>query len=337
MLARQPHAVQQPAPSTITTMVFAVVSPSVVDDIRARLSERDGTDVELVAVNADGTGFDVTRADALLRWDLDDAGFRSVLDRASGLRWVHSPSAGVEHWPLQELANRNITLTNAAGVFAIPIAEWVLATMLRIVKRVDALVDAQREHRWVNDFAADELHGKTLLVLGTGGIGGEIITRAQAFGMRVWGSNRSGRSVPGAEWVVRGEAWREVLPQVDFLVSTLPLTDETRQMINEAELASLHAGAWVINVGRGATINEDALVDAVRNGRIGGAALDAWTTEPLPPDHPAWTLPNVIISPHASGSSPAGRDRGLDLFVENLLRFTRGEQLANEVDLKSGY
>lgn len=325
-------------------MVQVVVGTSISDDVRSMLDDanaggraHDREPIELLQVDASGAGDDLADADAAVRWDLDADGIRAVLDRAPSLRWLHSPGAGVERWPLDILAERNITLTNGAGVFAIPIAEWVLTTMLTIVKNSYAVRESQQAHRWARELPAEELYGKTLLVLGAGGIGREIIKRADAFGMRIWASNRSGRAVEGAERVVQDDGWRDLLPESDFVVSTLPMTPATATMISAPELATFKPGAWLLNVGRGATIDEDALVQALRNGVLGGAALDAWTTEPLPADSPAWSLPNMIVSPHMSGSSSAGRTRGLRLFVDNLLRFSAGEPLTNVVDLSRGY
>lgn len=326
-------------------MVQVVVGTSIADDVRSMLDHpdslgdttRDREPIELLRVDAAGAGADLADADAAVRWDLGDEGIRAVLDQAPSLRWLHSPGAGVERWPLDVLAERNIVLTNGAGVFAIPIAEWVLTTMLTIVKNTDAVREAQRAHSWARELPADELYGKTLLVLGAGGIGREIIKRADAFGMRIWASNRSGRAVGGAERVVDDDGWRDLLPDCDFVVSTLPMTPATAKMIGAAELARFKPSAWLLNVGRGATIDEIALVQALRAGVLGGAALDAWTTEPLPADDPAWSLPNMIVSPHISGSSSVGRTRGLQLFVENLLRFNAGEPLTNVVDLSTGY
>jgi phosphoglycerate dehydrogenase-like enzyme len=318
-------------------MIRVVVNSSIIDDVQKLLVERDSADVELLGIDDNAVGAAVADADAAIRWDFDDAAFHAILDQAPRLRWLHSPGAGVENWPLEELAARKITLTNAAGVFAIPIAEWVLTTMLNAVKHTDAVRAAQREHRWVSDIPAEELYGRTLAVLGTGGIGSEVITRARGFGMRIWGSNRSGRPTEGVERVVPGDAWRELLPDADFVVSTLPLTRETRGMIGAAELKTFKPGAWLLNVGRGATIDEDALLDALRNGQLGGAALDAWTTEPLPADHPAWSTANVVVSPHISGASAVGRVRGLTLFADNVRRFANAQPLTNVVDLSVGY
>jgi phosphoglycerate dehydrogenase-like enzyme len=313
------------------------VPTSLVEELQRRLNGLGVTDVHLDGLAPDGSGPDLSALDAAVRWDLSDDGLGRLLSEGRSLRWLHSSSAGVETWPTDEIAARGIVLTNAAGVFAIPLAEWVLAVMLRVVTRADAAQQAQREHRWEGEAEHDELFGKTVLVLGPGGIGAEIISRAAAFGMQIWAANRSGRRVPGAHRVVRGDAWRDLLENVDFLVSTLPLTEETRLMLGAAEFDALPSDAWVINVGRGATIDEDALFDALEAGTLGGAALDAWTTEPLPAEHRAWDTPNVIVSPHSAGTSLAGRGRGLALFAENVARFARGEPLRNQVDLSAGY
>ena len=313
-----------------------IVAEQLVDEIAGRLGAI-GPEVELLGVDRRGRGVPLGGATAALRWDLDDEGLDYVLAQAPGLRWLHSPSAGVENWPVAELRQREIVLTNAAGVFAIPISEWVLAAMLMIAKRAHAMHDAQREHRWANELDLDELCDRTLLILGTGGIGREIAKRAAAFGMRIWGSSRSGAPVEHVEQVVTGSAWLELLPEADYVVSTLPLTPETRGMFGAAELRRMKPSAWLLNVGRGATVDEPALLAALHDDTIGGAAIDAWVEEPLPPDHPAWTTPNLIIWPHHSGSSPENTRRGLDLFADNVRRFVRGEELLNVVDLEAGY
>jgi phosphoglycerate dehydrogenase-like enzyme len=313
-----------------------IVAEQLVDEIAGRLGAT-GSEVELLGVDRRGQGSPLGGATAALRWDLDDEGLHYVLAQAPGLQWIHSPSAGVENWPVAELRQREIVLTNAAGVFAIPISEWVLAALLMIAKRAHAMHDAQREHRWANELDLDELCDKTLLILGTGGIGREIAKRAAAFGMRIWGSSRSGAPVEHVERVVTGSAWHELLPEADYVVSTLPLTPETRGMFGATELRRMKPSSWLLNVGRGATVDEQALLAALHDGIIGGAAIDAWVEEPLPPDHPAWTTPNLIIWPHHSGSSPENTRRGLDLFADNVRRFVRGEELLNVVDLEAGY
>ncbi len=321
--------------------VAADVLPEVQSLIDERPDSRAADQVDETRASAiqliDIEGEEIAAADGALRWGLDSNAFDAFLAQAPRLRWLHSPGAGVEGWPLTEIAERGITLTNAAGVYAIPIAEWVLATMLEIVKRIDEVRAGQRERRWVSDLPVGELYGKTVLLLGSGGIAQQVAVRAAAFGMRILVSNRSGRPVELAERTVSGDGWRALLAEADFVVSTLPLTTETTALIGAAELAQLSPAAWVINVGRGGTIDQDALFTALADHQIGGAALDVFATEPLPPDSPAWDLGNLIISPHMSGSSDASQRRSLELFADNALRFSADQPLLNVVDLTAGY
>lgn len=318
-------------------MVTIAVGSDVLDDLRGLLSAPPDLTAEVTLVPVDEDGGDLSAVDGALLWGVDADAFAALLERAPDLRWLHSPGAGVERWPLDELRRRGLTLTNAAGVFAVPIAEWVLSVMLSAATRGRDVETAQREHRWVGELESDELWARTLLVLGGGGIGQHIIDRAAGFGMRIWASNRSGRPVAGAERTVSGDAWQNLLGEAHFVVVTLPLTPETRGVIGPGVLERMRPDAWLINVGRGATLDEEAVLDAAADGRIAGAALDTWLVEPLPSDHRAWDLPNVIVSPHRSGSSAAGRGRGLELFADNVRRFVAGEPLRNTVDLDAGY
>jgi phosphoglycerate dehydrogenase-like enzyme len=330
-----------------------IVSEAIAETMSRRVTD-EGLPVDLIVVDRDGrpvthggastthggvsmTHAAIDEADALLLRGLSDAGFAEVLRVASRLRWVHASSAGVEHLLDLDLGRRDLLVTNSAGVYAIPIAEWVLFALLSIVKRGPELLAMQRERRWHGAPELDELGGKTLTILGAGGIGVEIAKRAAAFDMRVWGINRSGRPLPHVERVISGDDWRDALAETDFLVIATPLTPATRGMIGARELDSLPDRAWLINVARGAIVDEPALIDALREQRIGGAALDVFETEPLPPASPLWSLPNVLIWPHHSGSSPRADDRMLDLFIQNVSRFVRGEELLNVVDLDAGY
>ena len=317
-------------------MLKIVVGREIADKLAAHL-QAAGLQAAILEVDNDGRGDAYEDAEVVLRWGLSEAGLRHVLDAAPGLRWLHSVSAGIESLPLADLHRRGITVTNAAGVFAIPIAEWVMLAMLMLVKRAHPMHDAQRDGRWGSEMRLGELMDKTLLVLGAGGIGREVARRAVSFGMHVWGANRSGRPVEPFERVVGGDGWRELLPDADFVVVTLPLTAATNALIGARELSLMKHGASLINVGRGATIDEAALLAALGRGELGGAAIDAWTEEPLPPNHPAWTTPNLIVWPHHSGDSPENSRRGLDLFVQNVERFTKGQDLINIVDPEAGY
>lgn len=323
-----------------------IVAESIAEAVRRRFAYY-GLPIELLVVDHDGramthTGATPTRAalveaDALLLRGLSNAGLDHLLGVARNLRWIHASSAGVEHLLDRDLQQRELIVTNSAGVYAIPIAEWVIFALLLIVKRGPDLLTMQRERRWHGAPELDELGGKTLTILGAGGIGVEVAKRAAAFDMRIWGINRTGRHIPHVERVISGDAWRAALRETDFLVIATPLTPATRRLIGARELAMLPAHAWLINVARGAIVDEAALIDALRARRIGGAALDVFETEPLPPDSPFWSLPNVLIWPHHSGSSPRADDRMLDLFIENVRRFIRGEALLNVVDLEAGY
>jgi phosphoglycerate dehydrogenase-like enzyme len=232
---------------------------------------------------------------------------------------------------------RDITLTNSAGVHAIPISEFVLGFMLAHAKQMGAYRAAQSEARWAEGMKLRELYDSTLLIMGIGGIGQAIAERAAAFGMRIYGSRRTPRPMPGVAQVVGGDGWRELLPKADFLVVAAPLTAETRGMIDAAAFAAMRPTAYLINIARGAVLDEPALIAALRDGQISGAALDTFEQEPLPAESPLWGLPNVTITPHATANSPRMRERQIALFFENLSRFRSGQPLLNIVDKSIGY
>jgi phosphoglycerate dehydrogenase-like enzyme len=314
-----------------------IVTEAVADRVREQVTAL-GLPVELVVIAKDGTlAADVSQAEGFFRSYMSDAAYEQVLTGAPRLRWVHTASAGVDGLVSETLKARNIVFTNSAGVYAIPMAEWVLHALLMIVKHGPEMLMAQQARRWDTHLTFDELKGKTLTLLGTGGIGREIAKRAAAFDMQIWGVNRSGRAVEHIERIVSGERWRDLLPATDVLVIVVPLTAATQRLIGARELSLLPTHAWLINVARGAIVDEAALTTALQNGTIAGAALDTFEQEPLPSESPLWSMPNVLISPHHSGSSPHSTQRAVDLFVDNLRRFVRSEPLLNVVDLEAGY
>jgi len=314
-----------------------IVAEGMADAVRERI-EGLNIPVELLVVSRDGhTQVHLDQATAFFRERVTRAGYERVLAAAPKLRWVHTASAGVDGLINDMVRQRNITLTNSAGVYAAPIAEWVLLALLMIVKRAPEMFAAQQAQRWANQGDYDELTGKTLTILGAGGIGAEIAQRAAVFGLRVWAINRSGAAVPHTERVVSGEHWRVVLPETDFLVLAAPLTSATYHIIGASELKALPQHAWLINIARGALVDEPALIAALQSGRLGGAALDTFEQEPLPGDSPLWTMPNVIISPHHSGSSPRSAERVLELFIDNLQCFVHSQPLRNIVNIDVEY
>ena len=261
-----------------------------------------------------------------------------VLERGGErLRWVHYNSTGVEHMRLNEFREQAVILTNGAGLYAHPIAEHVVMCMLAARLNLLGLVRAQAAVTWDPEAESDqELQGSVALILGYGALGRAVGDRARALGVTVLGARRRG-DVPVEHGVGSGDTWRAQLPEADFVVLTLPATLETRGILGAPELAAMKAGAWLINVARGSLVDEEALVDALSSGHLGGAALDAFQNEPLPPAHPFWKLPNVLLSPHTSWRSSRLDEREVALFSDNLKRFIDGDMLRNVVDLEAGY
>jgi phosphoglycerate dehydrogenase-like enzyme len=257
---------------------------------------------------------------------------------APRLKWVQSWGAGIERFMTSEFIASPVLLTNAAGVYAIPIADHVLALMLHFSRGLARLLHDQIARCWGEEAEPDELAGKTLGIVGLGGIGGEVARRAKAFGMRVIATRR--RPELPAEFAdeVRGaDGLPWLLAESDYVVLCTALTQSTRQLIGPAELRAMKPTAYLMNIGRGGLIDEPALIAALKDNRIAGAGLDVFATEPLPADSPFWYLPNVLITPHLAGSSPRSHERLMDLFCDNLRRYLAGEELLNVVDKREGY
>jgi len=262
---------------------------------------------------------------------------KRLIAAARDLRWFHTPSAGVDRFlDVPEFREGKIILTNNSGSYDIQIAEHVMAFIFAAAKRLPWYRDQQHRAAW-EDQEHHELRGETVVVYGAGSIGGEVVRLASALGMRVVALRRSGGPVPGATRVATPDALAEVAREADYLVVAAPLTPSTRGAVSREVIARLKPSAWVINIARGPIIDEEALIDALAAERIGGAALDTFAKEPLPPDSPLWKLPNVMITPHTSNSSPNVRARTLALFVENVRRYKAGEPLLNVVNIAAGY
>lgn len=255
---------------------------------------------------------------------------------AAGLRWVQATAAGagqqVGAAALSREELERVTVTTAAGVHGGPLAEFAVLGLLWFTKDVPRLLADQHAHRW-GQYPVGELTGRTLLIIGLGQIGEEVARLAAAFGMRVIGVNRSGRSEsPDVHEVGRTSALDDYLPQADAIVIAAPLTAETAGLIDAAAIRRMKPGAILVNVGRGGVVDEAAMIEALRSGRLAGAALEVFAREPLPADSPLWELRNVLVSPHTAGLSIREDERIVSLFVENLGRYLRGEPLRNRVD-----
>jgi len=271
---------------------------------------------------------------------------RVLLLEARRLRWAHSAAAGVGSALSPEMVASDVILTNSAGVHAIPIAEYVVAGVLHFLRGFDIALDQQRRHEWSKSaFVAErsplrEVDALRVLVIGAGGIGSESAKRLAALGARCVGVRRRPElGVPdGFERVVGPEAIDSEIAGADVVVLTAPLTGETRGVLTADRLRALPHGAIVVNVARGALLDEDALREALESGRLRGAVLDVFAQEPLDAESPLWEMRSVLATPHVSPVSP-GRfwPRQLDLFVDNWRRYVRGEPLRNVVDKRAGY
>jgi phosphoglycerate dehydrogenase-like enzyme len=266
------------------------------------------------------------------------------LARAQRLRWVHSPAAGVGGMLFPEMLASPVVITNARGLSAESIAEHVLAVTLAMFRRLPHAMRSQMDREWAQDAigAAGNrmLAGSRVLVVGLGAIGGAVAHVMTILGAKVTGvKRRVDRSAPGAGGVeiVPSDALRDQFPAADVVVIAAPHTAETRNLIGASELARMAPHTILVNVSRGRLVDEAALVDALRAGRIGGAALDVFVDEPLGADSPFWTLPNVLITPHTSGFRPDHWDASTALFADNLRRFASAQPLLNVVDKGAGY
>ena len=263
---------------------------------------------------------------------------RDLPKRVSRLKWIQSMTAGIDRLP-EEIMKSPIRVTNTSGIHGTSIGEVVLEMMLMFIKDAPACFLMKQNREWKR-YKQRLLRDQTAGIIGLGMIGREIARLCKAFDMKVIGIRRSGgpdRLFPEVDRVYFREELPELLSASDFVILALPLTDETRAMIGEKELRGMKPGAYLINVARGAIVDEGVLVRALEEGWIAGAGLDVFVKEPLPPESRFYDLPNVIFSPHISGDMPDYEWRATDIFCENLRRYLAGEPFLHEVDKQKGY
>ncbi|MCL7938486.1 MAG: D-2-hydroxyacid dehydrogenase [marine benthic group bacterium] len=315
----------------------------------------DGGDewaVQSIRVSADAGGDGPDRAPAAVLAAIGGAevyfGYgitRELLESAAELRWFHSGAAGVGGSLRAGMRDRGVTMTNSAGIYADPLAEWAIGAMLHFARGFDIATRAMREGEWPYEALAGEssplreIAGSSVAVVGYGGIGRAIGMRAKALGMRVIAVRaRPGREIlPEVDLELGPDGLREALASAHYVVLALPETDRTRLLLGSDELAAMRPDAVLMNLSRGGIVDEAALSEALGNGALRGAALDVFQTEPLPPDSPLREHGNVLFTPHAGSISARYWDRQGALMRRNFANWRAGEPLVNQVDKERGY
>ncbi len=294
----------------------------------------------------DQSRWEALLGDAEVLFDFDYTGVPELPERAKNVRWVQATSAGIGQFVTrQNLARMNAVFTTSSGVHARPLAEFAIMSMLEVVKRRNLARQLQQAHRWQR-FATDELSNKTLAIVGLGKIGAEVARLAKAFEMRVIATKRQtdGRHTQGQAADRLGVdallPWTDLhglLHEADFVLLACPHTPETEGLIGAPEFAAMKPGATLINVARGAVVQEPAMLEALRTGQLGFAALDVTAVEPLPADSPLWDMENVSIYHHSASTNDRENDRIVEIFCDNLRRYLDGEPLMNQLDVERMY
>jgi glyoxylate/hydroxypyruvate reductase A len=273
---------------------------------------------------------DIEDVDMILGWKFP----QELPKRAKNLKWIQSIGAGVDHIITQPELPEDIMITRTIGDLAVFMAEYVMGFCLYFTLQLPRLLKNQQQAIW-EPFPTNKLEGKTLALLGLGAIGTTIALKAKSLGMRVLGAKRTKGSVEGIDQLFVGDAWIDMLPQADFFVIALPITPDTRGLINADALKLLKKGCYLINISRGKIVDEHFMMTMIQEKKLAGAALDVFDEEPLPPDNPLWKIPTVVITPHIAGvSQPEGI---CPEFYENYQRFIKGKPLHFAVNRAQGY
>jgi D-2-hydroxyacid dehydrogenase (NADP+) len=261
-----------------------------------------------------------------------------IIRRASKLRWIQALSAGVDLLPLKAIKERNIILTNGRGIHKIYMAEYALAAMIGLARNFHLMFRNQLKARWDRSVPQDEINGNIAGILGLGSIGREIARQASMLGMHVIGVKNNPHPLEGIDHVYGPAEMAEVFKQGDYIINLLPSTPETKGLIDKSFFTLMKKSACFINLGRGSTVKQDDLIDALRTKMIRALVSDVYAEEPLPEDSPLWGLENVILTPHIAGASPKYFDRALDIIRTNLSAYiSRSGEMMNVVDLNRGY
>ncbi|GAA0450686.1 D-2-hydroxyacid dehydrogenase [Alkalibacillus silvisoli] len=279
---------------------------------------------------------DLKDADALITYgeDLTD----THIEQAEHLKWIMVISAGLDEMPFNKIEEKGIQVTNARGIHAIPMAEYVISMILQVSRQAKELMKQEEEHVWDRSVKMEEITGKTMLVAGTGAIGQEVARLAKAFSMETIGVSQSGKLKEHFDRCYTNDELGSLLGEADFIIGVLPATEETEHFFSENEFQQMREDAIFLNMGRGKTVDEQAMVEALNHNEFSHAVLDVFEEEPLSDDSPLWDLANCTITPHLSGISRHYQPRAFEIFEENLKSLLKnGELVKNIIDPKRGY
>jgi phosphoglycerate dehydrogenase-like enzyme len=289
------------------------------------------------AVDGDALRAEIGSTDGIYFWRAQRSWVEDSFREAERLRWIQTASDGVDGLLFPALVASEVAVTNARGVFDDPISEWAIGAILAFATGLHTSIQDQTRSTWTDGRRRERVAGQHLVVVGPGPIGRATAARARALGMTVEAVGRTDRDDDVLGRVHGPAGLHEALGRADHVLDALPYASGTHALFDAGTFAAMKPGARFYNVGRGGTVDEPALVEALRAGTIAGAALDVFAEEPLPPDSPLWAMPNVIVSPHISGDLPDWEELVVQVFVDNAARFARGEELRNLVDTHAGF
>lgn len=308
-------------------MRLLVIAPPEFSPLEMLRREAPGVELS-IGTDAESLRDHAGDADAVLIAPRSVSVLEALWPQLDRVRWIHALAAGVENLPFALLRQSEVVVTNSRGIYAEALGEFAIAAMLWFAKDLRRLMRNQHERRW-EPYNVQRLEGETAGIIGYGGIGRAVGRRAEALGMRVLTVRRQRElGDPSIE---------DVIAQARYVVMCAPLTPETSRLLSRERIAAMRPETVFINVGRGGTVDEEALIDALRNRRIRGAALDVFETEPLAAEHPLWELDNVLLSPHTADHTDDAHGIAMNFFIENLRRFRAGEPLENVVDKIAQY